>query len=221
MDFITVLFSPSTTLSRLKKQPEWQLSFVVMCVLVAVHAWLQIPILKQITELQSQGLTEEQSEQMKIFYEIFNYLMVIAAPITLIITLTLSSGYVHVMGIFFGGETKYQNVFAAIVNIHIVKVLAEYLVLLILYMRGIEKVKNYDDLYVLGMNVFFNVKTIGKIPYIILSQITVFEIIYLILLTIGISTLFNLTRMKSAIIASSLWVVALLFEISTDLITFH
>lgn len=218
MDIFSVIFSPAETMLKVKERPRWQLPFTILCVLVIIHAWLQDPILQQLMQYGAE-VTSKQEEQLQVFNAVFKYLMIIVAPIILLITLFLSSGFIYLAIIFSTSEAKFRDIFSAITVIHIIKIIEQYISVMIVYIKGINTVTSQLDLPSFGFNVFFNMETIGKLPYIILSKITIFEVWYITLLTISISILFNFSKLKSTTISVTFWLFSSTIAIIMDMLS--
>lgn len=211
-----ILFRPTIFFSRLNNYPRWVYPYILICATTIVVALLNLPFsqhvivatLKKTMNYDSAVFSAENTKNLRL---IGIYLVPIERGVRWVVyalavyccTLLINSR-----------ETTFKKTFGVVVSAETVFAIMSVLNTLILHYKGLSSITDAIDLNVIvGLDVFLIDKYSNKLLYTLLSNINIFSVWHIVLMSIGISITASIKKIDAYIIISSFWVFNTCVEI--------
>jgi hypothetical protein len=107
-------------------------------------------------------------------------------------------------------KLKYKKVFQIFICCYTVTVMGDLINTIIIYIRGLDNIKNIYDTSLTGLNLLTSIELIGIVPYISLGYVNPFQIGFLILLSVGLKTVIDIKQVEAMIISVLFWLIIVL-----------
>lgn len=216
--FIKVLFCPMRTFRETKVAINFPtMSFIVILVFMLFNLILMIPITEKVNSFtfSMMKIAEEQKDMLMQVTHKMRYLQVVGSEIfyiaMFIFYALLLCLFVRVINI----KLKFKKSMQLVVYSYFIVVIGDIVNTVILYMRGIEAIKNPYDISMLGINLFTSVDQVGATIYSLLAYFNPFQLLFIVLLTIGIKTYTGKAAYKCLFIAVFFWSITILIPTLT------
>jgi len=208
---IDIQFSPSKVFNEINKTPFWLIAYIFIAIGTIFIRLLYFPFLKQIFLISwSPELAKPIAQSAKSFTIISAAL----SPLYLILKFFIIAIILWIIVQLFTLEINFKKIFSLVVHCGIITFLGSVLTLLILHLRGLDSIKNSADIQVsLGTDLFLGNLDLSLPLKVFLSNINLFSIWWIVLLTLGISIISKISRTKSSFIAVFLWLFSTAIQV--------
>ena len=204
--------TPTEAYLELKKQPRWFLVFTLIAVASAACVVLSMPFTRQVALMSLSGiLANDQLESAVSLSERVQYLAVLVAPVGLLGKWLLAAAFLYAFSIILDvHDLQFRRVFAAVVHAEIVLVLMSCVNVLLLYLKGPVAMKSPIDLQsVAGLDILLSNAPANVPLFVLLNGINPFSVWYIVILSTGVSVMTGLSKFKSGMMVTILWLIGL------------
>ncbi len=206
-----IIAEPKAAFQALKEQPSWLGVFLIIAVVSIGVEWAIMPFSEQIAHVKmlESGLDEAQIEQVRSLAERFSIVALFFVPFPLLFKGLIFGGLLY-FGIRLLGSTEalgFKHIFAIVAYSELIMVFSSLInAAVVLCLKEMSDVQASIDLQMIpGLHLLFNRQGLGAPILTVLSQITPFFIWYLIVLSLGVGVVADLSRQKSQILVLLVW----------------
>jgi len=215
---IGVLFSPDVTMASIARRPDFVLPLVLLLITALAAGVIMAPRVdfgaaaRESME-QNKNVSQAQIDNaVKIsnsIGKIFTYL----APVLSLIGLLVIAGVLLLAFRLFGGEGDFKQAFAVTCYSSVPSIIKTVITLIIILAKGsIIPAQQLATLVRTNLGFLVDMKT-NPMGFALLSSFDIFSVWFLALMIIGFAYLSRLSKVKSAVIIISLWLVVLLLKL--------
>ncbi len=215
---IGVLFSPDATMASIARRPDFVLPLVLLLITSLAAGVIMAPRIdfasatREAME-QNKNVSQDQVDKaVKItntMGKIFSYL----APVLSLIGLLIIAGVLLLAFRLFGGEGDFKQAFSVTCYASVPSIIKSVVTLIIIVAKGgIIPAQQLATLVRSNLGFLADMKT-NPMAFALLSSFDIFSVWFLALMIIGFAYLSRLSKVKSAVIIISLWIVVLLLKL--------
>lgn len=211
-NIVNIFAVPTEVFHNTKASPKWFTAFCYITIISIILGYFLLPFTQRIAiETLSAKLDTEQVQKAISISEQFKYIGLLFVPVMLLLKWLILAMFLYFSAILLNAqEINFKTVYAIIVYSECIILLMGIINLLLLYVRGINSINNMTDLQViLGLDYFIADKPHNIPLFTLLSNFNIFSVWYLATLTIGVSVVTNFSKLKSAILVSSIWLLGI------------
>lgn len=204
---------PVGTAKRVRAPLSWLWPMIILFIVYGVVGILTAPYAISIADAQiaQRGLSPEQVENARRITHIISQITPIATPVFVILFLALFAWLTVVIGSMAGLRTKFRDVFSLTASCALIVALQSIATIIVLRTKG-DEITSQDQLTPpFGLDILLQ-NSHGPLVA-IANFFSLFEIWYLVVLTIGLAALAKTTKGKAFFAISLTWVVPLLIKI--------
>ena len=215
------LFAPSATFEDIARKPDVLVPLLVLVIISYASIALTMPridfdamLTAQAEQFRAQGrnLSDEDVERMGRFTTAITKVMGWIGPLLMVAWYAVVAGIILLVVRMFGGEGSYKQAFSATVYSWFPLLIFSIVSTIVIVSRG-----SFDPMTAATMvksNPAFLVDMKEQpVLFSLLSSLDVFTIWTIVLLVIGFAALSKSSRVRSAVIVVSLWLVMILIKI--------
>jgi hypothetical protein len=159
--------------------------------------------------LNERGLSDEQLQSQGEMMDKFGVVGMIAAPIIVLIIYVVLAALCNVTANLVSGKSSFKKMLSLLSFASLVGLIEQGLKMLIIHNKGIENITSRDDIFLTSFSPNFFIKADG-IFRAVLESLSVFQIWFLILFTIGISIVYEIDRKTAIVPTIVVWVLGVL-----------
>lgn len=212
-----IIISPSVAFSALKGQPRWVFAATVISLCSVVLAVLLIPYSLQIVARMLSDQMDRQSIQ-RLFdgMRSFSIIGALATPVMLMVKWLIVSAVFFSLAILFdAAHVRFRPMFSAIVHAEMIQLLMGLVNLAILAARGADSIRNLSDLCMVpGLLTLMQTGNLTQSSITLFANFNLFTVWYLMVLSIGLSTLTGFQRWKAGILVVVVWMFTVGFNVA-------
>ena len=217
---LQIFFSPGKAFSELKRENKFPvMAFVILLLLLAVNYILMVPITSKVMEvtmsLMPMQMPEKQFDAMMSMMHKLRYLMVIGNVFTIAIFLFIYALILYVITVIFKPAITYVKAFTLIIYSYFAILIGELINTGILYMRGLENITSPFEVMFTGLNLFTTIEETGAGIYTLLCLINPFQILFMVLLSIGLKIFADIKYIKALLICFIFWLITIIIPIGS------
>jgi hypothetical protein len=213
-----VLFSPDATMASIARRPDWVVPLIILLVMslatgfvIAQHADFGAAAREAME--QNKNMTPEQMDKGVRMASGIGKVMTYLSPVLATIGLLIIAGVLLLAFRLFGGEGDFKQAFSVTCYSSMPGVIKGILmVIIVLAKGGMIPAQTLATLVRSNLGFLVDYKA-NPIAFALLSSFDLFSVWYLVLMVIGFAYLARVSKVKSAVIIISLWVVVLLFKL--------
>jgi hypothetical protein len=215
---IGVLFSPDATLASIARKPDWVLPLVVLLVMslvagVVIAQHVDFGAAAREAMEQNKNATPEQIDKGVKMAAGIGKVVTYLSPVLSAIGLLIIAGVLLLAFRLFGGEGDFNQAFSVTCYSSMPGVIKSILMMIIIVAKG-GMIPGQQLATLVRSNLGFLVDyKANPMAFALLSSIDVFSIWFVALMIIGFAYLARVSRVKSAVIIISLWLVVLCFKL--------
>ena len=178
----------------------------------AAMAWVTIPVFQKIYLLSvPESLPAEQLEQVTRMGKWVRYISIAGAFVGTLIAWFVSAFLIWLIVQVFEGRGAFKAIFSVISHASIASLLSAIIVLAVVFVKIRSGMTDLQELDVrLGADLFVD-GTVHPALTVVLANLNPFNLWYYSLITVGIGTVCNLNRTRSAGVVGTFWVLAMGF----------
>jgi hypothetical protein len=214
---LNVFVDPKATAKNVPAPLAWLWPLIVVCVVYGVSAYLALPYTMQYIDLRlsqnqsQQGTSPEQAERARnIVHAIYGFLPAFTPPI-IIVGILVGALLVCGMGSIAGIKTKFRDVFSLMAACQIVSSLQAIAMYVVIHAKGDEITSQEQLTPPFGLDIFL--QNIHGTLFALVNFFSIFEIWYLIVLTVGLAYLAKTSKGKAFFAITPAWLVPLILRL--------
>jgi hypothetical protein len=210
---LNVFVDPKTTAQRVPAPLSWLWPVIVLAVVYGATGLMTARYAISIADAQiaQRGLPAEQVERARAITQVISQVTPIVTPVFVILFLALFAWLVLVVGSIAGVRAKFRDVFSLMAACGLISALQAIATIIVLRVKGDEITSQEQLTPPFGLDIFL--QNIHGPLLALVNFFSIFEIWYLIVLTIGLATLAKTTKGKAFFAISLAWVVPLFLRI--------
>jgi hypothetical protein len=216
MNSLLLFFRPIKVFGHLKTIEKFPTgSMVILLFLMLINLILMIPISEKATEItfSSMGINESQLETMLQITHKMRYLNVAGTEILYIIMLLFYAFLLYLSIRISKNRLNYKKSVQLLVYSYFIIATGDLFNTAVLYVRGLDSIKNLYDMSMTGVNLLTSMEQVGIVGYTFLGYINPFQLGFVVLLSTGIKIFSDTTLLKSICISISVWIVTVLIPV--------
>lgn len=209
---LNVFVDPKATARRIPAPLAWLWPVIVLCVLYGVFTYLMLPYTMQLIDLRlsQQNTPAEQAERVRnLVHAIYGFLPAFT-PVITILVIMLVALLVCGMGSIAGLKTKFRDVFSLMAACQIVSSLQIIAMYIVLHAKGDEITSQEQLTPPFGLDIFL--QNIHGALFALVNFFSIFEVWYLIVLTIGLAYLAKTSKGKAFFALTPAWLLPLILR---------
>jgi len=213
-----IIPAPSEVYNDLNETPRWRMPLFFLLLLSPAIGLLNIPAaiepLRKIYQENFDTQTADIALQTSTHYLTIIHLTF--KPISSIFRWVVLSAVLLLITTKFSTkkQIKFNRIFSCVSYTEIIFYLMEIITILVIYIRGIDQIKNSSDMIVFkGINYFIDKNAIPDSIYTALNQINLFSLWYIATLARGIQIAGNIKYAKSIFLVSIAWCIWILLDL--------
>jgi len=210
---LNAFVDPVGTAKRVPAPLSWIWPMIILCIVYITVGILTAPYAISIADAQiaQRGLSPEQVENARRITHIISQITPIATPVFVILFLALFAWLTVAIGSIAGLRAKFRDVFSLMASCGLIVALQSIATVIVVRTKG-DEITSQDQLTPpFGLDIFLQ-NSHGPLLA-IANFFSIFEIWYLVVLTIGLAALAKTTKGKAFFAISLTWVVPLLIRI--------
>jgi len=106
-----------------------------------------------------------------------------------------------------------MKVLQLLVYCNLIIVLGDLINTALLYWRGIDNIEHAYDIILTGITHFISIEQVGTTGYVFLNSINLFQLWFVVLLSIGFRILTDIKPVKSIVISIFFWLITILIPV--------
>ena len=209
-NLFVVLANPSEVFNELNQSPRWKMAFILATASSIAVGWFMIPAIEEpLRKIYARSFGDGPAGSAAA--SMMRQLMVatiVAESAFKVLRWTILASTMYCLSKYLTGKDDrlFKRLFAVVAYSEIVFIVMSLLNLLVLYGRGLDRIKNSTDLTTVNKGLEFLVAPGSNPPLTtLLTNINVFSMLYVAILSIGISIATGLTRSGATGIAALAW----------------
>jgi hypothetical protein len=210
---LNAFVDPKATAKRVPAPLSWLWPVIVLIVVYAAVGVLTAPYAISIADAQiaQRGVTGDQAENARKITHVVSQVTPIVTPVFVLLFLALFAWLTVVIGSMAGLRTKFRDVFSLMASCALIVALQSIATLIVLRVKG-DEITSQDQLTPpFGLDIFLQ-NSHGPLLA-VANFFSIFQIWYLIVLTIGLAALAKTTKGKAFFAISLTWVIPLVIKI--------
>jgi hypothetical protein len=214
---LNVFVDPKGTAKRVGAPLSWLWPVIVLSIIYVVFGHLMIPYTLALVDLRiAQQMSQnnapvEQMERARNITHIATQASVYATPLIIIGLLALFAWLVSAMGSIAGVRAKFRNIFSLMAACALIPALQYIAVYIVVHAKNDEITSQEQLMPPFGLDIFL--QNIHGALFGLVNFFSIFEIWYLIVLTVGLAALAKTTKGKAFFAITPAWVIPLILRI--------
>jgi membrane-associated PAP2 superfamily phosphatase len=214
---LNVFVDPGTTAKHAAKKGFWLWPAVTLVIGFMVFGYLMMPYNAQLGEAkfqeraQTQNLPAEQVETAKKVTHIIGYVLIFVIPVFVILFSMLFAWLVNVMLSMVAAKGRFRDTFGLMLACGLIPFLQYAAGYVEMRAKG-DPITNQEQMQPpFGLDIFL--QGLHGVPLAFVHFFSIFQIWYLVVLTVGISALYGISKGKAFAAITPAWVVPLIFAL--------
>lgn len=214
---LNIFIDPAATARRIPAKLSWLWPLVTLCIIYGVTGFLLLPYTAGIADAAiadraaQQGLRPEQLERAQNMAHMFSRIAVGFTPVFIIIMILVLAWLVSVMGSVSGARAKYRDVFSLMAACSLIPALQSIATFIVVRVKG-DEVHSVEQLAPpFGLDIF--IQDLHGVAFAVLNFFSIFEIWYIVVLTVGLAHLARCSKAKAFITITPAWILQLLIRV--------
>lgn len=214
--FLLMIINPVEAFREIKIARKFPtMGLVIVLLLSLINLILMIPITEKVTLLTTSAIqiTESQKDILNQVAHKMRYIQVVGSELIYVIMLFFYALILYILSYVAKEKLKYINAFQLIIYSYFIVTIGDIVNTVFLYVHGIDSITNIYEISRLGVNLFTSVEQAGPILYSLLSYLTPFQFLFVVLLNIGLKVFTEMSYAKSLFISLLFWFITILIPI--------
>jgi hypothetical protein len=210
---LNAFVDPKATAQRVPAPLSWLWPLIVLIVIYIAVGMLSAPYAISIGDAQiaQRGLSPNQAENARRITQIISEITPIATPVFVLLFLALFAWLAVAVGSIAGLRVKFRDMFSLMAACGVIIALQSIATLIVLRAKGDEITSQEQLTPPFGLDIFL--QNIHGPLLALVNFFSLFEIWYLVVLTIGLAALARTTKGKAFFAISLTWVVPLMIRV--------
>lgn len=214
---LNIFVDPGATARSAPAKLAWLWPLITICIIYAVFGYLMVPYTMQLADAAiaeraaQQGLRPEQMDRARALAHTFGWVGAVFAPIIIILVMMLMAWLVSGMGAVTGARAKFRNVFSLMAACSLIPAL-QYIAAFVVVRVKADEIHSVEQLTPpFGLDIFL--QDLHGPLFAIVNFFSIFEIWYLVVLTVGIAALARCSKAKAFVTITPAWILPLLMRV--------
>lgn len=211
VNVLYVLATPTQVFEDINRDPRWRVPFLFVMISSLAIGWLMIPAVEEpMRKLYARSFGESSADSVisSIMRSLLIIEMVVEPFLRIVRWLLIASVLYFLCYLLFDNRRlSFRKCFSIAAYSETILILMSMLDLFIIYARGLDQVENSGDLRILnkGLEFFLTPTGTNRSLAALLSAITLPSLLYMMLISIGVSVVAGLKRSSSLGIVGITW----------------
>jgi hypothetical protein len=214
---LNVFVDPKGAAKRIPAPLSWIWPVITLIIIYVVAGYLMLPYTMSLIDLRiNQQITQnntpaEQAERTRnVLHAVYQFLP-LAAPVIVILMLLLVAWLVAVMGSIAGMRAKFRDIFSLMAACSLIQALQAIAIYIVVHAKGDEITSPEQLTPPFGLDIFL--PNIHGALFALVNYFSIFQILYLIVLTIGLAALAKTSNGKAFFAITPVWFLGLLYRV--------
>jgi hypothetical protein len=214
---LNAFVDPKATAKRVPAPLSWLWPLISLTIIYVVFTYLMLPYTMNLIDLRinqqisQQGLPADQAERARSLTHMIYQIVPFASPVFVILFVLLFAWLVSVMGSMVGLRAKFRDIFSLIAACQLIQALQTVATYIVLHAKGDEITSQEQLTPAFGLDIFL--QNIHGALFALVHFFSIFEIWYLIVLTIALAQLGKTSKGKAFFAITPAWVLSLVVQI--------
>lgn len=210
-----IFYKPKDVFRKIKlNEFKWGFILIIIILLTFIIKILALPYVQQIIE-HTKSFTQIPQDEAKTFLAIqqkMRYFGIIMSIISLIIRMFIYSLIIWVGVSLFKYKPIFKQIFSLFISSYLIITLGEVMNIGVLLLTKNNIVSQYD-MYLIGLNILFDIEKIGETYFTALYYINPFQIWFIIFLVKGLNNIIEMKISHSIIVTLAMWFIMIFVPI--------
>jgi hypothetical protein len=214
---LNIFVDPKGAAKRVPAPFSWIWPVITLSVIYVVFGYLMLPYTLALVDLRmSQQMSQnnapaEQIERARNITHIITQFSVMATPLLVIGLLALFAWLVSAMGSIAGLRAKFRDIFSLMSAAALIPALQYIAVYIVVHAKGDEITSQEQLMPPFGLDIFL--QNIHGALFALVNFFSIFEIWYLIVVTIGLAALAKSSQGKAFFAITPAWLIPLILRV--------
>jgi Yip1 domain len=216
---LNAFVDPAGAAKRVPAPLSWLWPVITLSIIYLVFGYLMLPYTLAVVDLRinqqmsQQNTPIEQAERARTITHAVTQFSFIATPVIVILLLALFAWLVSAMGSIAGLRAKFRDIFSLMSACALIPALQYIATYIVVHAKGDEITSQEQLTPPFGLDIFF--QDIHGALFGLVNFFSIFEIWYLIVLTVGLAHLAKVSKGKAFFAITPAWVIPLVLRIIT------
>ncbi len=210
---LNIFVDPKGAAKRVPAPLSWLWPVITLSIIYGVFTYLMLPYALTLIDLRmsQQNVPAEQLERARTVTHMITQVGVLFTPLVWIGVVALLSWIVGVMGSIAGLRAKFRNVFSLMAACQLILSLQLIAIYIVIHAKGDDITSPEQLTPPFGLDIFL--QNIHGALFALINFFSIFEIWYLIVLTIGLAALAKTSTGKAFFAITPVWLLGLLYRV--------
>jgi Yip1 domain len=214
---LNAFVDPKATAKRVPAPLSWLWPLISLTIIYVVFSYLMLPYTMNLIDLRinqqisQQGLPADQAERARSLTHMIYQFLPLASPVFVILFVLLFAWLVSVMGSMVGLRAKFRDIFSLIAACQLIQALQTVATYIVLHAKGDEITSQEQLTPPFGFDILL--QDIHGALFALVHFFSIFEVWYLIVLTIALAQLGKISKGKAFFAITPAWVLSLVVQI--------
>jgi fumarate reductase subunit C len=214
---LNAFVDPKATAQRVPAPLSWLWPVITLIVIYGVSGYLMLPYtinlidLRMTQQMSQQNTPAEQAERARNIAHMIYQFLPAATPVFVILFLLLFAWLVIAMGSIAGLRAKFRDVFSLMAACSLIPALQTIATYIVVHTKGDEITSQEQLTPPFGLDIFL--QDIHGALFALVNYFSIFQIWYLIVLTLGLAHLAKTSKGKAFFAITPAWVVPLIIRV--------
>ena len=207
-----IVYRPTVLFRVLRQKPTLVMPLAIISMLTIIAGKLLSPYKQRAVILSlSEQVGSDRAKEMLFHANQFSGIFTLLTPIPEILKLSGIAILLLWLSVIISGKKQgFTEYFMTAIYAEFILMIKDYITVGVLWIKGIGNVHTLMDMHpAMGLEVFLNDPSSNLVLYTILSNFNPFMLWHIFVLTVGLSTMSQLTKKRSLIITSGIWVLGI------------
>ncbi len=207
-----MIWSPLRAFGEIRERPTWLCAFLVVSFGTSAIAWMTLPVFqKAFLPSLSESLSSDQLEQVTQMHRTMRYVYAGGAVLGTLVFWFVSAFLIWLLVQVFEGRSGFAAIFSVVSHGSVVSLISAVLVAALVLLKAQKGEIDLQDLEIsLGADLFVE-GIVHPSLKVLLTSLNPFNLWYYGLLTIGIATVSDCSRARSAGVVGTFWGLSMAF----------
>ena len=214
---LNVFVDPKGTAKRVPAPLSWLWPVIALSIIYAIFGYLMLPYtlalidLRMNQQMSQNNVPVEQIEHARTITHAVTQYSVAATPLIVIGLLALFAWLVSVMGSIAGLRAKFRDIFSLMAAAALIPALQYIAVYVVVHAKGDEITSQEQLTPPFGLDIFL--QNIHGALLALVNFFSIFEIWYLIVITVGLASLAKTSKGKAFFALTPAWLLPLILRV--------
>jgi hypothetical protein len=198
---LNAFIDPKATAKRVPAPLSWLWPVITLSIIYMVFGYLMLPYTMSLIDLRinqqisQQNAPAEQAERARNMMHVVYQFLPVATPVIVIVFILLFAWLVSVMGSIAGLRAKFRDIFSLMAACSLIPALQTIATYIVLHTKGDEITSQEQLTPPFGLDIFL--QDIHGALFALVNYFSIFQIWYLIVLTLGLAYLAKTSKGKA------------------------